>query len=151
MSRQFARAKPLQAGKLATITAVLLFAAGATFGLIPRGLDALLFTTVFSLGLTLVIVAETLRAGFRALRTDEPLGRRFADRPVYTAVRAGEAVIAILASSAFVVSFSVFTPVAGPGAIGLLFVGVALGLLILGASLVRTLTEYYYHRRTDAA
>lgn len=151
MFRQFARAKPLQAGKLATIVLVLLYAAGATSGHLPGGLQALLFTAVFSLGLTLVIVAETLRAGFRATRADEPPGRRLAHRRVYTAVRAAEAVIAILAASAVVVSFSVFTPVAGPGAIGLLFIMVALGLLILGASLVRTLTEYYYHRRTTAA
>lgn len=151
MSHQFARSEPLQAGKLVTIVVVLLYAAAATFGLVPGGLQALLFTAVFSLGLALVIVAETLRAGFRATRADEPLGRRLAHRPVYTAVRAAEALIAILASSAVVVSFSVFTPVAGPGAIGLLFVVVALGLLILGASLVRTLAEYYYHRPTDAA
>lgn len=37
--------------------------------------------------------------------------------------------------------------VSGPGAIGLLLVGIVLGLLAYGSVLLRTFAEYYYHRR----
>ena len=40
-------------------------------------------------------------------------------------------------------------PMPGPGAIGLLFVFAALGLLVLVASLVRTTTAYVHYRRGD--
>lgn len=72
---------------------------------------------------------------------------------MYTAVGTGEAVIAILAAGVVVATIGTLPdePMAGPGAIGLLFSGVVLGLLILGASLVRTITEYYYYRRNATA
>lgn len=153
MSLQFARARPLQASKLAAIVATLLYAAGAITGAVPGGLDALLFVIVLGLVLALLVAVETVVAGARALLAADPLVRRLADRRVYAAVRAGEATVALLAAGAFVVTFSTVTsePLAGPGAIGPAFFGAGLGVLILGTSLVRTLAEYYHYRRVRTA
>lgn len=152
MSRPFVRAEPLQAGKLAAIVAVLVFAVGGYFRLIPgQQLAAFLLVTVSGLGLALVVTAETLLAGYRAIRTAESRSRRFDVRPAYTAVRAGEAVVALLAAGVFIVTIDALPdePMAGPGAFGLLLFGVGLGLSILVASLVRTVVEYYSHRHGD--
>ncbi len=39
----------------------------------------------------------------------------------------------------------------GPGTIGLWLIMIGLGLPIIGGSLVRTLTEYYYYRHDSTA
>jgi hypothetical protein len=151
MSPQFIRTKPLQACKLITIIGTFLYAAGAITGLLPGGLDILLFLIVFGLGFTLLIIGETVVTCFRAIRATDSVTDQFANHQLYTAVRAGEAIISIFAAGAFVVIFAVATsgPIAGPGAIGLALIGAGLGALILGSGLTRTLTEYYYHRRSQ--
>lgn len=154
MSLRFLRSKPLQAVKFAAIIAVLLYAGLGIFGrILDQGAGPLLLPIVFSLALTLVIAVEALRSGYLALRADGPLGRQVAARPGYTVVRVAEAAIAIIASGVFIAIFTAATdgPMAGPGAIGLALIGAGLGLLVIGASLVRTLTEYYFHRRSRAA
>lgn len=150
MSLQFARTKPFQAGKLAGIVGVLLFAAAGYFRLVPdRQLAAMLAVLVVGLGLAFLVAAETLLAGYRTLRVDGPLASRLTDRPLYAAVRAGEAAVAVLAAGLFLYTLGTLPdgPMPGPGAVGLLLYGFSLGLSVVGASLVRTLAEYYYHRQ----
>ncbi|MEF8840267.1 MAG: hypothetical protein V5A62_01390 [Haloarculaceae archaeon] len=152
MSLQFVRAKPVQACKLGVIVAVLLFAAGGVFGVIPgRGLTDLFLVVGLGVVLVLVVAAETLLAGYRFTRTDTALPDRLTDRPIYTVARAIEAVSVVLVAGGFVLFVTELPdePPAGPGAIGVLFVVAGLGVVVLGGSLVRTLAEYYYHRRDD--
>jgi hypothetical protein len=150
MSLQFARARPLQAAKLAAVVVTLLFSVGLFFELVPSGSITSLFAApVLALALALVVAAETAVAGYRTLRADERVTDRLASRPVYSVVRAIEVVAAVVAVGAFtlVVASIPPGPMAGPGAIGLMFVVVGLGLLVLGGCLVRTLAEFYYYRR----
>lgn len=146
MPSTFARSKPLQAGKLVAIVLTLVFALAGIFGLLPgAGLTALLVVPIVSLALAAVVALETLWAAAVAVRTDGLRTQGVTDRPLYTIVRAGEVVVAIPAAVTFIGLFVTFTdgPMSGPGAIGLLFIGVGLGVLILSVSLVRTVGEYY--------
>lgn len=150
MSRHFVRARPLQASKLATTVVVLLYAAGVYFGIVPtRGITSLFIVPVLGFALVVVVLAETLLLGYRSLRTAESLSDRFGARPRYALVRGGEVLLAFLPAVAFVVIVERLPdgPMSGPGAIGLFFVVVGLGLLAIGGCLVRTLVEYYHHRR----
>jgi hypothetical protein len=154
MSLQFARARPLQAWKLAAVLATLLFSAGVISGVVPdRSVTSLLVVPVLALLLAVVVAAETLFAGYRYARLSGSLIDRVADRRGYALVRAAEAVAALLSVFAFAAVLASLPdgPMAGPGAVGLLFVMVGLGLLVLAGSLVRTLTEYYRYRRRSAA
>ena len=154
MSRQYIRAKPLQACKLIGTVATLVFSAGVFSGLVSDpDVITLFLIPVLALGLALAIAAETLIVGYRSLRIGGPQKDWLADRPLYNIVRAAEVFLAILSVGIF--TFIIATlpdgPMAGPGAIGLWFIMVGLGLLILGGSLVRTLTEYYYYRHSSTA
>lgn len=63
-------------------------------------------------------------------------------------MRAIEVVVTVAAPGTFyLLIVQIGGDVPGPGAIGLLFIGIALGLLAFLAVLLRTLVEYYYHRR----
>lgn len=150
MSPSFVRSNPLQALKLGAVLGVLGFGVAGVAGLLPgRGLGSLLVLAFFPMGLAVLVAAEALHAGYRLARLDER-GDRLRERPWYTAVRAIEVVVTILAPAAFyVLIVQIGGEVAGPGAIGLLFVGIALGLVAFGGVLLRTLVEYYYHRRSD--
>ncbi|MFA9515824.1 hypothetical protein ACERIT_01155 [Halopenitus sp. H-Gu1] len=153
MPRQFLATKPLQACKLAVVIGTLVFAGLGFFRIVPdQQLRVLLLLAVLGPALTLVVLAETLFAGYRVVRADDSPADRLTAHPAYTAVRAGEVIITLLAAGAFVVIIGTLPdePLPGPGAIGLLFMGVVLGLVALGAILVRTLTEYYLHRRGPA-
>ncbi|SDX99386.1 hypothetical protein [Halopenitus persicus] len=149
MSRQFLAAAPLQACKLAAVLVTVLATVVALTGFSPVG-PLRVFLLVAFLGplLGLVVLAETLVVGYRALLTDEaPLGR-FGDRPIYRVARVLEIVLVVTAGAAFVVLIATLPEnLPGPGAIGVLFVGVALGLLVLAAVLARTVLEYVLHRR----
>lgn len=154
MSRQFIRAKPLQACKLIGIVATLIFSVGVFSELISDpDVITLFLIPLLGLGLAIAIDAETLIVGYRSLRSGGPQKDLLADRPVYNIVRAVEVFLTILAVGIFMFIIAALPdgPMAGPGAIGLWFIMVGLGLLILGGSLVRTLTEYYYHRHRDTA
>jgi hypothetical protein len=152
MALQFARKKPLQALKVSSVAALLLFGIAGFVGLLPgRGLDALLLLAFFPMLLAVVVAGEALLAAYRLARADEPTARLTA-RPAYTAVRAIEVVVTVGAPGTFyILIVEIGGEVAGPGAIGLLFYGIALGSLALGAVLLRTLAEYHYHRRDRAS
>lgn len=151
MSLQFIRDKPVQACKLIAIVVTGLFVVGGVFGLIPnRGLDSLFLVVYLGIGLVFVITAETLLSGFRSIGTDGSLAGQFATRRMYTAVRLLEVLSAIVSVVGVIVLLATLPegPMAGPGAIGLLFIVSGLGALILAGSLIRTVTEFYYYRRT---
>lgn len=147
MPLQFARTKPLQALKLGSVVVLLVLGVAGFVGLFDRGLDALLLVAFVPMLLALVVAGEALLAAVRLARADDP-GARLADRPAYTAIRVVEVVVAVVAPATFyVLVVRIGDEVAGPGAIGLLLYGVALGAAALGAVLLRTLVEYYVHRR----
>lgn len=152
MPSTFIRDKPLQALKLGSVIVAITFALAGGVGLLPgRGLDALLYLAFFPMVLSLVVAGETLLAGYRLARTDDPAARLTARRG-YTAIRVIEGVVTVGSPGAFyLLIVRIGGEVAGPGAIGLLFIGIALGLLAFGAVLLRTLAEYYYHRRDHSS
>jgi len=146
----FYSAKPLQAAKLVAVAGTLGFGVLGAYRVLPdQQLAALLTVPVVSLALALVVTAETLVAGYRLVRAGPAASDRLAARPAYTLVRGVEAVAAAFTVGGTVVVIERVPdgPMAGPGAMGLLFVVVGLGLAVMGGSLLRTLTEYYYHRR----
>ena len=150
MSTQFVRAEPLQACKLTAIVALLLYSTGVFFGVVPsQGITSLFLVPLLAFALALVVTAEALFTGFRSVHTDGSLTDRFTDRRVYVIVRAAEVVLAVLPVGVVVAIVAALPdgPMAGPGAIGLFFVLIGLGLLVLGGSLVRTVAEYYYYRQ----
>lgn len=151
MVSPFHRSRPLQAGKLAAVVVTLLVSVVVFFGVVPtRGITALFLAPLVAFVLTMVVVAEALLDGYRALGDDRPLIDRFRDRPVYGAVRALEAGLAIAAVAGFLALLAWIPegPMAGPGAIGVFFVVVGLAALVLVGTLIRTLTEYVDDRRT---
>lgn len=153
MVRQFVAARPLQASKLGAVSAVLAFGVLGFFRIVPgQQLTALLLVPLASIVLALVVAAETLIAGYRTVSDGRSATERVRARPGYTVVRTVEAAAAILtvAGIAGLITAIPDEPMSGPGAIGLLFVMVALGLLALAATLVRTAVEYYDYRRERA-
>ena len=149
--RQFLVEKPLQAIKSLLVVLVLVFGLLGFSRVVPgRQLDALLLVPVAGFALALVVTGETLVAAYRVARAEDPPTARLAARPAYTVVRAVEAGAAVLAVGGIVGIITTLPdePPPGPGAIGLLFVFGALGLLVLVASLVRTAVEYVYYRRS---
>lgn len=148
MALQFARVKPLQTLKLGAVVGLFVFAIAGFIGLLPgRELDALLLLAFFPMGLAVVVAGEASLTASRLARADEPTPRIGA-RPAYTAVRTIEFVVTVVSPGIFyLLIVEIGSEAAGPGAIGLLFVGIGLGSLALGAVLLRTVVEYYYYRR----
>ncbi|TKX78622.1 hypothetical protein EXE53_20200 [Halorubrum sp. SD626R] len=150
MPRSFPLSRPLQAGKTVVTLGTLGFGGLGFARLVPdQQLTALLLVSFVGLCLALVVAVETLLAAVRVRRADEPMGDRLSADPAYTGARLLEAAVAILATVGFVAVFAVVSggQMAGPGAVGLLFVFSGLGVTVLVTSLVRTLTEYVRHRR----
>lgn len=152
MPSSFIRDKPLQALKVTAVMGVLAFGLVSFVGVLPgQELTGLLFLAFFPILLAVVVGGEALLAGYRLARTAEPAARLTA-RPGYTAIRAIEVVVAVVAPGIFYVLIVQFGgDVAGPGAFGLLFIGIGLGLLTYGSVLLRTLGEYYYHRKRSVS
>lgn len=154
MSFEFFRAKPIQACKLGAIIVILLFATGGIFGVIPgQGFTGLFLIIGLSVGVALVVAVETLHAGYRFIGTDTGLREQLTNRPVCTVARTIEAASVLLVTGVLILLITRLPdgPPAGPGAIGLLFIVTILSVVVLGGSLVRTLSEYYYYRYTDEA
>jgi len=151
MPSSFIRDKPLQALKLTVVIGALVFGLSSYAGILPGdGLNGLLYFAFFPVILAVVVASEALRTGYRLVRTDDPAARLTA-RPVYTVIRAIELIVAVVAPTIFyILIVQLGSEVAGPGAIGLLFIGAALGLLVYGSLLLRAVTEYYYHRKRSS-
>lgn len=151
MSRSFIHAKPLQALKLGAVLAIFWIGLLGIAGLIPGlGLDTVLILAFVPLGFGPVVGAEALYAVYRIARDDR--GKRIRRRPLYTAIRALELGATIGAPVTFYVLIgAVGNGVATPGTgLALLLFGVGLGLLAFGAVFLRTVAEYYYHRKHRA-
>jgi hypothetical protein len=148
MSSRFIQAKPLQALKLIAVIGALAFAFISFVGVLPgQELTGLLVLAFFPLMLAVVVAAEALLAGYRLAQADDPVARLIARRG-YTTIRTIELVVTVVAPGLFyVLIVRKGGEVAGPGAIGLLFIGIALGLLAYGSVVLRTFAEYYYHHR----
>lgn len=151
MPSPFIRAKPLQTLKLTAVVSALTFAFASIVGILPaQDLGSLLYLAFFPMILAVVVGAEALLAGYRLAQADDPAARLTARRG-YTVVRAIELVVTVAAPGIFyVLIVQIGGEVAGPGAIGLLFIGIALGLVAYAAVLLRTLTEYYSHRKRSS-
>ncbi|WP_255152181.1 hypothetical protein [Halorarius halobius] len=151
MPSSFVREKPLQGLKLTMIIGTLAFAVGGFVGVLPgQELTGLLLLAFFPVLLAVVVAGEALLAGYRLARADDP-GARLTARRGYTVVRATEVVVAIAAPGLFyVLIVQIGGETSGPGAIGLLFVGIALGVAAYGAVVLRILVEYYYHRERSS-
>jgi hypothetical protein len=146
MFRPFLAARPLQASKLAVVAGVLVFGTLGFVRIVPdQQLTALLAVPFAGFVLALVVLGETLVAAARAVGADGPVTQWIAARPIYAVVRAVETVAALVAVGGIVGTIAMVPdgPMAGPGAIGLLFIVGGFGLLVLVASLVRTVTEWY--------
>jgi len=148
MPSSFIRAKPLQALKLTAVIGSLALGLASFAGVLPgQNLTGLLSLAFFPMILAVVVSAEALLAGYRLVRADDPAARLTAQRG-YTAIRVIELVVTVAAPGIFyALIVRIGGEVPGPGAIGLLFIGIGLGLLAYGAVLLRTLVEYYYHRQ----
>ncbi|WP_435186865.1 hypothetical protein [Halobellus sp. EA9] len=148
MPSTFVRAGPLQALKLAAVVCVVAFGLLSFVDVLPgQELNGLLFLAFFPVVLAVVVGTEALLAVYRLLRAEDPIAR-LTDRRAYTAVRAIEAVVAVVAPGTFyVLVVRIGGDVAGLGAVGLLFVGVGLAGSAYGSVILRTLAEYYYHRK----
>lgn len=147
MPSAFIRDKPLQALKFAAVIGALTFGVASLIGVLPGdGLTGLLYLAFVPMLLAVVVGAEALFSGHRLVGTDDPVAR-FRARRVYTAIRGIELIVTVGAPATFYVLIGqIGGEVAGPGAIGLLFIGIALGLFAYASVLLRTLVEYYYHR-----
>ena len=148
MALQFARDHPLQALKLGAVLGSFAFAFAGYVGVLSgRGLQSLLVVAFFPMILALVVAGEAVLTGYRLAQSDDPRNRLLARR-AYTAIRLLEVIVTVGAPGAFyLLVVRIGGEVAGPGAIGLLLYGIALGLPAYGAVLLRTLVEYYDHRR----
>jgi hypothetical protein len=144
MSLQFLRAKPLQAGKLAAIVAVIVYALAGVYGVvIDAGLMALFAVVLLGFGLALTLVVETLVAGYRGVEAEASIRTQLGDRPLYSIVRGIEGLSLVLWAGGFLAVIAILPEEApeGPGAIGALFLVVGVSLVIIVGSLVRTLVE----------
>ncbi|MFC7043962.1 hypothetical protein [Halonotius sp. GCM10025705] len=152
MPATFIREKPLQALKLTTVIGALVFAVASLVGIVPsRGLNGLLYLTFFPFLLAIIVGAEGLLAGYRLGRTEDPVAQLTARRK-YTAIRATEVIVVIGTPAIFyALIVQLGGEAAGPGAIGLLFIGFGLAVLAYAAVLLRTLTEFYYYRKQSAS
>lgn len=148
MPSSFIRAKPLQALKLTAVLGSIALGVASVAGVLPgQNLTSLLSLAFFPMMFAVVVSGEALLAGYRLVRADDPAARLTSQRG-YTAIRVIELVVSVTAPGIFyALIVRIGGEVPGPGAIGLLFIGIGLGLLAYGAILLRTLVEYYYHRR----
>jgi hypothetical protein len=151
MLRQFARSQPLQAIKLTAILIVLPVAAGIC-GIIPwGGVSSLFLVVVLGFLVGLLIIAETLVVGVRVLKSTASIRDRIDAESAYVALRTLEVASVIIPAGGFVYLISRIPegPMAGPGAIGLLFIITGLSLMHIAGGLIRTMSEVYYFQQTN--
>lgn len=154
MLHQFARSQPLQTIKLAAILIALPVAAADIYGIIPwGGVSSLFLVVVLGFLVGLLIIAETLVVGVRVLKSTAPIRDRIDAKPAYVALRTLEVASVIIPAGGFVSLISRIPegPMAGPGAIGLLFILTGLSLLPIAGSLIRTIFELYYFQQHNGA
>lgn len=155
-------AKPLQTAKFVGILLSLvlgvagffrLIDARAVFGGSPLGdgqFLALLLIPVISVLLVLVVVLETLVAGYRIVRSAASPGEQLSGRVGYLLIRGVEAAIALGGTTVIVTALPVLvaddTP--APAGVGVMLLLMAVGLGILVASFIRAGAEIFVYGTT---
>lgn len=151
MPSSFVREKPLQALKLTAVIGILAFGLTSYVGVLPgQGLTGLLSLAFFPIILAVIVGSEALLTGYRLAQAADPVARVTARR-WWTVIRAIELTVVVFAPTTFyILIVQLGSEAAGPGAIGLLFMGVILGLSAYASVLLRTLAEYYFYRKRSA-
>lgn len=151
--------KPLQVVKFVGILFAILLAVAGFFRIIdaqtfvegPTLADgqflALIFLPLVSLGLVVVVFAETVVSGYRSLRSDRSLRDQAIDRVGYLFLRGMEAGLAVLGVAIMISAIPLLLAESTPAPIGvgimlLLFV---VGIGILCVSLVRSTAELFVY------
>lgn len=150
MIRPFARSQPLQAIKLTSILVVLIVASAGTYGVISSlGLSSLFLIVVLGFLLGLIIIGETLLSTIRAVESGESIRDQVTSRPMSVVFRTLEFASVVIPAMGLVYLINSIPegPMAGPGAIGLLFIITGLGMMPMGGSLMRSLFEVYNFRQ----
>lgn len=151
--------KPLQAGKFGGILLALGLGIGGFFRIIdasaiidgPALVDgqflALIFIPLVSLGLVVLVFAETLITGYRSIRADEAIRDQLTGRAGYILLRGVEAGFAFVGVTvmftALPVLFAESTP--APAGVGIMLLLMAVGLGILVTSFVRSIAELFIY------
>lgn len=151
------RSKPLQSAKFVGILLSLVLGIGGFLRLFDaRALIgdpilgdgqflALLLIPLVSLGLVVLVTAETVVAGYRVLRAEASLDDRIDGRAGYLLLRGVEAGIAVLGvalmAAALPPLFAEGTP--APAGVGIMLLLLAVGIGILLASFVRSGAELF--------
>lgn len=155
------RRKPVQAGKFVAILLSVVLGVGGFFRIInataivgnPLLGDgqflALVLLPLVSLGLVLLVVAETLVTGYHVIRSDESLTERIAGRAGYTLLRGAEAGIALIGVTIMITALPVLLAEAtpAPAGVGIMLLLLAVGLAILFTSFVRSSAELFVYAR----
>lgn len=155
------RRKPLQTAKFAGILFTIGLAMAGFFRLIDAKafIDgpllgdgqflALVLLPLASLGLVIIVFAETLVSSYRSLRSQRSFGDILAGRTGYLLIRSIEAGFAVVGvfimASAVPAMFAENTP--APAGVGLMLLLFVVGLGILFASLARTTAELFVYTR----
>lgn len=153
--------KPLQTGKFVAILLAIGLAIAGFFRVIdaqafvegPLLGDgqflALVSLPLASLGLVIVVFAETVVDSYRRLRSDRSVGDLLAGAPGYLLIRGVEAALAVggvaIMASAVPPLFTQNTP--APAGVGLMLLLFVVGLGVFLASLVRTTAELFVYSR----
>ena len=155
--RRSLTARPLQASKLIGICLGLLLGVAGFLRLISaeRIIDnplladgqflALVFVPLVGLALVGIVVLETVVTGYRVLRSPEPIRTQVTGRGGYVLLRAVEASVAVggLVVMVLLGSTLVAESTPAPVGVGLMLALLAVGIAVLGASLVRSVAELY--------
>ena len=112
-------------------------------------MKSLFLIVVLGFVLGLIVIGETLIIAVRAIESGESIANQIESQPIYVVIRTVEVASVILPAGGFVYLISTISegPMAGPGAIGLLFIITGLGTMPMAGSLIRALSEVYYFRQ----
>lgn len=159
------RRKPVQAGKFVAILLSIVLGVGGFFRIIdvtaliddPLLGDgqflALVLLPLVSLGLVLLVFAETLVTGYHVIRSDESLTEQMAGRVGYVLLRGAEAGVALVGVTIMITAlpllFTESTP--APAGVGIMLLLMAVGLTILFTSFVRSSAELFVYSRGAGA
>jgi hypothetical protein len=155
--------KPLQTGKFVGILTALGLAIAGVFRIVnAKGFIggsmlgdgqflALILLPVVALGLVGLVCIETVVSGYRRLRSAQSLRDQAIANPGYLLVRSLEAGVAILGVMGMATTLPVLaaenTP--APAGVGIMLLLFAVGVGILGASLVRATAELFLFHDAD--
>lgn len=155
------RRKPVQVGKFVVILLAIVLGIGGFFRIIdataivndPLLGDgqflALVLLPLVSLGLVLLVFAETLVTGYHVIRSDKSIMEQVVGRVGYILLRGLEAGIALVGVTIMIIALPQLlaesTP--APAGVGIMLLLTAVGLAILFTSFVRSSAELFVYTR----